>query len=54
MKNNFAQISRKWNPGDIVEITGKVDQAGLNINEKKRANGRLRICEIEFYEPVTE
>jgi hypothetical protein len=35
----------------IVEITGKVDTAGL-ADESKEAKGNLRIIEIEFYEAV--
>ncbi len=36
---------------NIVEITGKVDQAGM---ENKEANGSLKIVEIEFYESVNK
>lgn len=35
---------------NLVEITGKVDQAGLNEGDK--AIKRLPIIEIEFYEPL--
>ncbi|WP_281225975.1 glycoside hydrolase family 2 protein [Flavobacterium aquiphilum] len=35
---------------NLVEITGKVDQAGLNQTDKKIQ--RLPIVEIEFYEPL--
>jgi beta-galactosidase len=34
----------------LVEITGKVDQAGLKAGDK--ANGQLKIVEVEFYEPL--
>ncbi|MGQ1946767.1 glycoside hydrolase family 2 protein [Geofilum sp. OHC36d9] len=37
---------------DIVEITGKIDQAG--INNAPSAKGTLKILEVEFYEPLTE
>jgi hypothetical protein len=36
---------------DIVEITGKVDTAGLS-EEDKNAEGSLQIIEAEFYTPV--
>jgi hypothetical protein len=36
---------------DIVEITGKVDTAGLDENEKN-TRGSLQIIEAEFYEPL--
>ncbi|MCX2679815.1 DUF4982 domain-containing protein [Galbibacter sp. EGI 63066] len=36
---------------NIIEITGKVDQAGLKSRD--RTTGKLRIIEIEFYEPVS-
>ena len=39
---------------NIVEITGKVDQANLNNNEKRGAKGQLRVVEVEFYEPVQQ
>ena len=35
---------------NLVEITGKVDQAGLKSGDKK--NGELPIVEAEFYEPL--
>lgn len=38
---------------NIVEITGKVDQAGLD-KDKRGAKGILGIIEIEFYEPIQE
>jgi beta-galactosidase len=34
----------------LVEITGKVDQAGLKAGDK--SNGQLKIVEVEFYEPL--
>lgn len=37
---------------NLVEITGKVDQAGLNQNDKKIQ--RLPIVEVEFYEPLAK
>ncbi|MES2240981.1 MAG: DUF4982 domain-containing protein [Bacteroidota bacterium] len=37
---------------NIVEITGKVDQAGLKKGEN--SNQQLRIIEVEFYEPISQ
>ncbi|MFL9829788.1 sugar-binding domain-containing protein [Flavobacterium sp. ST-87] len=46
----LAGITKDDGDMNIVEITGKVDQAGLKAGDK--ANGQLKIVEVEFYEAV--
>ncbi|HEX8017883.1 MAG TPA: beta-galactosidase, partial [Flavobacterium sp.] len=46
----LAGVSKNSNDINLVEITGKVDQAGLKSGDKQ--NGELPIVEAEFYEPL--
>ncbi|OOV17286.1 sugar-binding domain-containing protein [Flavobacterium sp. LM4] len=46
----LAGATKDSNEINLVEITGKVDQAGLKSGDKK--NGELPIVEAEFYEPL--
>ncbi|PXY46906.1 glycoside hydrolase family 2 protein [Flavobacterium hydrophilum] len=46
----LAGATKDSNEINLVEITGKVDQAGLKSGDKK--NGELTIVEAEFYEPL--
>lgn len=46
----LAGVTKDSNEINLVEITGKVDQAGLKSGDKK--NGELPIVEVEFYEPL--
>ncbi|WP_163397507.1 DUF4982 domain-containing protein [Flavobacterium fluviatile] len=46
----LAGASKNSSEINLVEITGKVDQAGLKSGDKQ--NGELPIVEAEFYEPL--
>ena len=50
VKIELAGATKDSNEINLVEITGKVDQAGLKSGDKK--NGELPIVEAEFYEPL--